>query len=391
MANIYEHNNATETRTTRGLPIFAAKYKDRAIAVLKNSDYHATITLARTAFQIPTAISDSQIRLSSRFDEFGDFWVELTSDVWNEIVHMLKVVEVSTSPRPLNKVVIPEISRSRQPVNLNGQWNITRGNTSYLSLSAWNKETQNLIPNGSDTQATVHIIGGPVDLSIPISDTYTLLELREQVSQREGRLPNRLTFRHQDVQLEDDTKPLQEYGIIDQSIITIMTSAQVNVTTPKRSKVPMRITLYADVSSLKLLIHARLDIPVHEQILMCAGEELTDGTQLGSYPQVSHNCQIVVDVMPTDAAWDRPPHLLCVEVKPAWATDDDDDDGHLYYVLPTSTVLDLKVLIHDLNLISPSRQRLEFRGQVLDDEQNMNEAQVEPGSTLTMHITSQRT
>ncbi|KDN48404.1 hypothetical protein RSAG8_02996, partial [Rhizoctonia solani AG-8 WAC10335] len=367
MANTNERTHATENKMARSLPILAAKYRDRAIALLKSCDYHTTIASVRTAFQIPTGISDSQIRLSSRFDEFGDLWVDLTPNVWNEIAPMLKVVEVSTNPRPLEHLVVPEITQYRQPIT----------------------DIQYFTTNG--TSATVHVIGGPVDLSIPISDACTLSELKELVSQREARLPNRLAFHHQDVQLDDDTKLLQEYGVIDQSIITMMAAVQVYVTTPERSKVPMRITLYADVSSLKLLIHSRLDIPIHGQILMCAGEELVDGTQLGSYPQVSHNCQIVVDVMPTADPGSQALHLLCVQVKPAWATDEDDDDGHLYYVLPTSTILDLKVLIHNLNLISPSRQRLEFRGRALDDEQNMNEAQVEPGSTLIMHLTSQRT
>ncbi|CAE6462947.1 unnamed protein product [Rhizoctonia solani] len=363
------NTSATENETKWGLPIFAAKYRNHAIAILKSSNYHSTIALARTTFQISTAISDSQIRLSSRFHEFGDLWVELTPDVWNEVAPMLKVVEVSTTPRPLGRVVVPEIMQSQQPVN----------------------DIQDLTTNG--TLVIVHVIGGPVDLPIPIPDACTLSELKKLVFQRETRLPNILAFHYQDIRLDDDTKPLQEYGVINQSVITMMTNIQVYVTTPKRSKVPMRITLYADVSSLKLLIHARLDCPVYEQILMCAGEELVDGTRLGSYPQVSHNCQIVVDLMPIpDHGSNQALHLLCVEVKPAWATDDDDDeDGHLYYVLPTSTILDLKVLIHNLNPISPSRQRLKFQGQTLEDEQNMNEAQVEPGSTLIMHLTSQRT
>ncbi|KAJ1302219.1 hypothetical protein OPQ81_001043 [Rhizoctonia solani] len=376
-SNFTQHSNSHSTaktherihstiNTANHLPIFAAKYKDRAVAILKSSDYSTTIAFVRTAFQFPTSILDTQIRLSSRFYEFGNFPVELTADVWKEIAPILKVVEVSTNPRPLGPLVVPEISESQRGVN----------GVEDLALN--------------DTSATVHIIGGPVDLSVPISDACTLLELKALVSQQEIRLPNRLTFYYQGVELHEDTKLLKEYGIVDQSIITIMTSIQVYVTTPERSKVPMGITLYARVSSLKLLIHARLDIPIHQQILMCSGEELADGTQLGSYPQISHNCQIIVDIVPTDTGRDQAQRLLCVEVKPAWSTDDDDDDSHLYYVLPSSTILDLKVLVHNLNLISPSRQRLEFRGETLEDEQNMNEAQVESRSTLIMHVTSQR-
>ncbi|CAE6444462.1 unnamed protein product [Rhizoctonia solani] len=331
-------------------------------------DNQTTIASARAAFQISAAISDSQVRLSSRFDEFGDICVELTPDVWNEIAPMLKVVEVSTTPRALGRIVVPEIAQSQQTVN----------------------HSQARTKNNPPT--TVHVIGGPIDLTIPISDACTPSELRELVFQRESRLPKRLAFHHQDIQLDNDTKPLREYGVVDQSIIAMITSVQVYVTTPARSKVPMRITLYADVSSLKLLIRDRLDVPMNKQILMCAGEELVEGSQLGSYPQVAHNCQIVVDVMPTeDPGKDQALYLFCVEVKSAWATDDDDEVGELYYVLPTSTILDLKVLIHNLSLISPSRQRLEFRGQTLDDEQNMNEAQVEHGNTLILHLASQAT
>ncbi|CAE6527535.1 unnamed protein product [Rhizoctonia solani] len=364
MASAY----STKSTMVGCLPIFAAKYGDHAIAILKSSDYPTIIACVRTAFQIPTAISDSQIRLSSRFDNFGDLLVELTSDVWSEIAPVLNIVQVSTNPRPPAHPVVPKTINWQQAVNYDED-----------------------LGSNDTTPAIVHIIGGPTDLSIPISDAYILSELKAQVFQRETQLPNRLEFCYQDVKLDDDTKQLQAYGIIDQSIITMTTNVQVYVTTPARAKVPMRITLYAGVSSLKLLIYTRLDIPIHEQILMCAGEELVDGTQLGSYPQVSHNSQIVVDVVPTNSGINQAQRLLCVEVKPAWATDnDEDDDGYLYHVLPNSTILDLKILIHNLNMISPSRQRLEFRDQTLDDEQNMNEAQIESGSMLIMHVINQR-
>ncbi|CAE6481516.1 unnamed protein product [Rhizoctonia solani] len=365
-ANTIGHSHATEHNTASRLPIFAAKYRDRAIAILKRTDYHAVVSLIRAAFEIPTVIPDSQIRLSSRFDEFGDLLVELVPDVWDEISPLLKIVEVSTSPRPLAHIVVPDAIQPQQP----------------------NNEAEGVASHSASV--VVHIIGGPKDLSIPISDTCTLSELKALASRYEARLPSRLAFHYQDNKLDDDTKLLKYYGIVDQSIITMITSVQVYVTTPARSKVPMRITLYAGVSSLKLLIYAQLDIQVHEQILMCAGEELVDGTQLGSYPQVCHNCQIVVDVVPAAETGGKL-GLLCVKVKPAWATNVDDEDGQEYYVLPNSTILDLKVLIYNSDLISPPRQHLEFRGQGLDDEQNMNEAQVESGSILIMHITSQRT
>lgn len=92
----------------------------------------------------------------------------------------------------------------------------------------------------------------------------------------------------------EDAKQLCEYGIKQGSFVSVTTNMQVYVTTQHRSKVPMMITLYAAVSSLKLVIRTRLDIPLHEQILSCAGEELDHSKPLGSYAQIVRNSEIMV-------------------------------------------------------------------------------------------------
>jgi hypothetical protein len=144
-------------------------------------------------------------------------------------------------------------------------------------------------------KVSIHVVGGPTDLALSVPETSTALELKEMVFQLEPRLAKKLIFSHQEIDLADDSKQLREYGITNHSIVSIATNIQVYVTTPERTKVPMRITLYARVSSLKLLIDSRLEIPVHIQIPVCAGEELDDARQLGSYHQIFHNCQILVD------------------------------------------------------------------------------------------------
>lgn len=82
-----------------------------------------------------------------------------------------------------------------------------------------------------------------------------------------------------------------------------------------------------------------------------------------------------------------PPHHI--QVKPAWAIDDDDEDDR-YLVFPHTTVLDTKVLAFNINMIAPSRQTLEFKGQLLQDDMLLSHYQVGPGDTLTMRINSQR-
>jgi hypothetical protein len=74
-----------------------------------------------------------------------------------------------------------------------------------------------------------------------------------------------------------------------------------------------------------------------------------------------------------------------------WAATDDDDDeeGDSYFVFSDSTVLDLKVLIYNLNMISPSRQCLEFRGRLLEDELTLGHYQVGRGDVLIMRINNQ--
>lgn len=81
------------------------------------------------------------------------------------------------------------------------------------------------------------------------------------------------------------------------------------------------------------------------------------------------------------------PPLLFLYVRPTWAeSGDDDDDTESCLVLPNSTILDLKVLLFNINMISPCQQRLYLDGHVLHDDRTVEEHGLQTGSVLSMRI-----
>lgn len=129
---------------------------------------------------------------------------------------------------------------------------------------------------------------------VTVPSNAMIKQLKNAISQHNALEPIDPILGFEDVASLEDHKTLPEYDIGPGSLVSVTANLPVFITTPNRSKVPMMITLYATVSSLKLVIRTRLDIPVHEQTLTCRGEQLDDSRPLGRYPQISRNCEIVV-------------------------------------------------------------------------------------------------
>ena len=150
------------------------------------------------------------------------------------------------------------------------------------------------VDSTSAEEIKISICSGPREFSVSIASNATIKHLKSLVSGLDLLGPLNPILGFDNFTMLEDKKTLREYGISHGSLVTVTTNLPVFVTTSHRSKVPMMVTLYATVSSLKLVIRTRLDVPVNEQTLICGGEQLDGSIALGRYPQVSRNCEILV-------------------------------------------------------------------------------------------------
>ncbi|KAG9080402.1 hypothetical protein FRC06_006633 [Ceratobasidium sp. 370] len=343
------------TGSAETLPFFGATHKKRTIAIRRNADYDATIRSIQKAFSALAKTPASRIIISAVFSEYGSVSIEIGRDLWLDVLPRLKIVEIS---------VDEEISEAEETAQVAGP---VVGGTS--------QDLNNLVIS--------HLIGIEVQsgletypLTLPGDSTIRYLKslIQAEVPLQSSRLlPSTQGFSF----LEDD-KTLQHYNIKAQSLVTIISNIRVYVTTPRRSKMPIMATLYAKVSSLRLVISNRADVPYPECTLTCGGEILDDSKRLDSYAQVVPECEIVV--RRREGIYFQKQFTL--HIQPAW----DQDEQEEYTVYPKTTVLDLKVLLYNVNIISPDRQVLTFKGRELQNEQSIQDQGVQNADTLTMKL-----
>lgn len=138
------------------------------------------------------------------------------------------------------------------------------------------------------------------DILLPLFWTSTVRQLKDIISRHDYRLPKNMILHIQGCTGLEDHKSLLECGIQDRSIISVLTQFEVYLDGAGLSKVPMRITTFATVSVLKLLAHSYgqnqgIQPTPRRQVLVCAGEVLSDRRKLGSYSQIAPGCTILVN------------------------------------------------------------------------------------------------
>ncbi|KAF8597617.1 hypothetical protein BDV93DRAFT_527291 [Ceratobasidium sp. AG-I] len=351
MFDNYERLDTSEPGNRSGnLPFFATRFRGRAVAIRRNPDFDATVSSILHAFPALEKISPDSLVILARFDDFGDLDVQITRDLWEDVLPRLRIVDVSIRDEEA-EVIEKEM----------------------VSLS--------ITDSASPEEIQISILSGPREFSVSIAGNATVKHLKSLISERDSLEPLYPILGFDDFASLEDDKTLGDYGISHGSSVTVTSNLPVFITTANRPKVPMMITLYATVSSLKLVIRTRLDVPANEQTLTCEGEQLDDSKPLGRYPQISRNCEILV----SRTAGQQDPPLIFLYVKPAWAQDDDDDTESCL-VLPTSTILDVKVLLFNINMISPCQQQLSFHGKPLNDDRTIQENGLQTGSLLLLKI-----
>ncbi|KAG9076941.1 hypothetical protein FS749_011218 [Ceratobasidium sp. UAMH 11750] len=339
------HLDQLSTGSAEILPFFDATYKKRTIAIRRDPDYDATIISIKKAFPALAKTPPSRIVISAVFLEYGSVFIEIGRDLWLDVLPRLKVVEISVA----EEFAEEEVGLA---VDLN---NLAISHLIDIEVQSGLKTYPLTLPGDS----TIRYLKALIQAEVPLQSSRLL--------------PSTQGFSF----LEDD-KPLQDYNIKAQSLVTLITNIRVYVTTPRRSKMPIMATLYANVSSLRLVVSNRADVSYLECTLTCGGEPLDDTKQLDSYAQIVPECEIVVRRREGIYFLKQ----LTLSVQPAW----DQDEQEECTVYSNTTVLDLKTLLYNVNMISPDRQVLTFKGQELQNEQILQDQDVQNGDTLTMKL-----
>ncbi|KAG8706744.1 hypothetical protein FRC09_002243 [Ceratobasidium sp. 395] len=350
------------------LPFFGVIYKKRTIAIRRDPDYNATIRSITKAFPALAKTPASCIIISAEFSEYGGVSMEIGRDLWIDVLPKLTIVEVSIAEELAEEE--DEEQPEPPPVELN---NLAISHAINIEVQSGLKTYPLTLPGDS----TVRYLKSLIQKEIPLQTT-------------------RLLSSTQGFSVLDDNKTLRDYNIKAQSLVTVLTNIRVYVTAPRRSKMPIMATLYANVSSLRLVVSNRTDVLYPECSLQCGGELLDDSKRLDSYAQIVPDCEIVVQRREGD--WFLSMKLaalrssegiyflkqITLRVQPDWAQDEDEE----YTIYPKTTVLDLKTLLYNINIISPDRQILTFEGKELEDKQVIQEQDIQNRDRLMMKLYS---
>ncbi|KAG9120685.1 hypothetical protein FRC07_003719 [Ceratobasidium sp. 392] len=77
------------------LPYFVATYKGRAVAIKRDASYEATIKLVQKSIPKLRSIDTQDIFISTTLADYGDALIQISEDIWPEIVHSIKTVEIT--------------------------------------------------------------------------------------------------------------------------------------------------------------------------------------------------------------------------------------------------------------------------------------------------------
>ncbi|QRV97968.1 hypothetical protein RhiJN_25987 [Ceratobasidium sp. AG-Ba] len=87
-------NNANPSGQAQ-LPYYVAKYKGRSVAIKRDSDYQATIKLMQKSIAKLRSAGPQDIIISTELADYGDAVVQISEEIWPDVVDNVKIVEVA--------------------------------------------------------------------------------------------------------------------------------------------------------------------------------------------------------------------------------------------------------------------------------------------------------
>ncbi|KAG8718803.1 hypothetical protein FRC09_012088 [Ceratobasidium sp. 395] len=86
-------NNLLHPDTTN-LPYYVATYKGRSVAIKRDPDYQNTIKLVQKSIPKLRSVDGRDVFLSAALENYGGALVQISEEIWPDIVDQVKVVEV---------------------------------------------------------------------------------------------------------------------------------------------------------------------------------------------------------------------------------------------------------------------------------------------------------
>ncbi|KAG8733328.1 hypothetical protein FRC12_018923 [Ceratobasidium sp. 428] len=79
---------------TSNLPYYVATYKGRSVAIKRDPDYQNTIKLVQKSVPKLRSVDGRDVFLSTTLENYGGALVQISEEIWPDIVDQVKVVEV---------------------------------------------------------------------------------------------------------------------------------------------------------------------------------------------------------------------------------------------------------------------------------------------------------
>ncbi|KAG8721889.1 hypothetical protein FRC08_009146 [Ceratobasidium sp. 394] len=87
-------NNQTHPGTSN-LPYYVATYKSRSVAIKRDPDYQTTIQLVQKSIPKLHPANVQDIFISTTLTNYGDALVQVSEEIWPDIVGDVKTVEIT--------------------------------------------------------------------------------------------------------------------------------------------------------------------------------------------------------------------------------------------------------------------------------------------------------
>ncbi|KAG9080129.1 hypothetical protein FRC06_007049, partial [Ceratobasidium sp. 370] len=218
-------NNQTHSDTSN-LPYYVATYKGRSVAIKRDADYQTTIKLVQKSIPKLRPADSQDIFLSTTLVDYGDALVQISEEIWPDIVGDVKSVEITLESDDRAISNLPNIGPGNEDASARGGYLDTHPE---VSLPRDTDELVNSLTTSRDSfSISVRTISeqrlelGNLVASSKVGDIKSLIETRYHVPAALQKL------KHHGERLMD-VKTLEQSGIAEWTTIDVALDARQSI------------------------------------------------------------------------------------------------------------------------------------------------------------------
>ena len=224
------------------------------------------------------------------------------------------------------------------------------------------------IPNGS----TLNMEPFEIYVREPDGRKYTLIvqpsenidDIKSKLQRQEGIPKDQQRLSFEGKHLKDDRKTLKDYKIKHQTTLDLDPFI-INVKTLDGKTIPFKVKPTDKIRDVKKQVEDKTGIPPEDQLLTYDGMELDDGKTIDDY-SIPYGGTLVMEPV------EKPFQIKVVTPR----------GNTTFDVSPTTTIDEVKTMVHDKFGLKPEEQKVLFGGKTLDPPSTLEDSNVKHMDTL---------